>query len=322
MANEMSMRVRHPLLDVKTQWTLAERYDSSDDNVKKFVFTKEDAVAEAVLYKYPTYEDRTVICCSTQSGCPVGCRFCGAGNNFIRSLTSPEIIAQVEHVLHDQHVDAEKIKSFQIMFMSMGEPLLNHAALMGACMSLDRLHPNAKLLISTSAPRVPGVYEKIRHLSAVLPQIGLQFSIHETTDEARNKLIPFKRKLTLAEIAEEGRLWSEATGRQPFFNYCVHEGNNTVADALRLWMLFPPSIWQATISVICEKDESVAEATSRQRDLALDFEVRLRSYGYSTRVFDPAGQDDIGGGCGQLWYVQKWMQDHPDRAHKSIGGMV
>lgn len=54
--------------------------DSSDTNVKKFVFEKENAVAEAVLYKYPTYEDRTVICCSTQSGCPVGCRFCGAGN--------------------------------------------------------------------------------------------------------------------------------------------------------------------------------------------------------------------------------------------------
>ena len=52
---------------------------SSDENVMKFVFEKENAVAEAVLYKYPTYEDRTVICCSTQSGCPVGCRFCGAG---------------------------------------------------------------------------------------------------------------------------------------------------------------------------------------------------------------------------------------------------
>jgi adenine C2-methylase RlmN of 23S rRNA A2503 and tRNA A37 len=52
---------------------------SKDENVMKFVFTKENAVAEAVLYKYPTYEARTVICCSTMSGCPVGCRFCGAG---------------------------------------------------------------------------------------------------------------------------------------------------------------------------------------------------------------------------------------------------
>jgi 23S rRNA (adenine2503-C2)-methyltransferase len=65
---------------------------SSDENVMKFVFEKDNAVAEAVLYKYPTYEDRTVICCSTQSGCPVGCRFCGAGDYFVRSLKCDEIV--------------------------------------------------------------------------------------------------------------------------------------------------------------------------------------------------------------------------------------
>ena len=59
-----------------------KRIDSSDENVSKYVFDFGNAVAEAVLYKYPTYEDRTVICCSTQSGCPVGCRFCGAGDAF------------------------------------------------------------------------------------------------------------------------------------------------------------------------------------------------------------------------------------------------
>lgn len=41
--------------------------------------------------------------------------------------------------------------------------------------------------------------------------------------------------------------------------------------------------------------------------------------GYSVRMFDPAGQDDIGGGCGQLWYVQDWMKDNPDVARPSIG---
>jgi 23S rRNA (adenine2503-C2)-methyltransferase len=40
---------------------------------------------------------------------------------------------------------------------------------------------------------------------------------------------------------------------------------------------------------------------------------------YDTRVFDPAGQDTIGGGCGQLWFVQSWMQDHPDLARPSVG---
>ena len=85
---------------------------SSDENVKKFVFEKDNAVAEAVLYKYPTYEDRTVICCSTQSGCPVGCRFCGAGNYFIRSFKAEEIVFQVDYCLSSQNIDATKIEKF------------------------------------------------------------------------------------------------------------------------------------------------------------------------------------------------------------------
>ena len=53
--------------------------------------------------------------------------------------------------------------------------------------------------------------------------------------------------------------------------------------------------------------------------LATDFASKLVSYGYNTRVFNPAGQDDIGGGCGQLWFVQDWMRTHPEKARPSIG---
>lgn len=81
-----------------------KRIDSTDANVSKYVFDFGNAVAEAVLYKYPTYEERTVICCSTQSGCPVGCRFCGAGDAFVRSLTGDEIVAQVQHLFLDRGV--------------------------------------------------------------------------------------------------------------------------------------------------------------------------------------------------------------------------
>ena len=78
-------------------WTDIKRIDSSESSVCKFVYTKDNAVAESVLYKYPDYATRTVICCSTQSGCPVGCRFCGAGDAFVRSLTTEEIIDQVDY---------------------------------------------------------------------------------------------------------------------------------------------------------------------------------------------------------------------------------
>lgn len=98
---------------MNNHWPNIKRINSSDDNVAKFVFENGSSVAEAVLYKYPTYEDRTVICCSTQSGCPVGCRFCGAGDKFVRSLTCDEIVAQPKYLLDQTGVDAEKIKKLQ-----------------------------------------------------------------------------------------------------------------------------------------------------------------------------------------------------------------
>lgn len=294
-----------------------KRIDSSDTNVSKYVFDFGSAVAEAVLYKYPTYEERTVICCSTQSGCPVGCCFCGAGDAFVRSLTSDEIVAQVQYLFADRGIDATRVRRCQIMFMSMGEPLLNLANLFDAIQTLYVLYPRFSLLISTSAPAIN--YELVSALSVEIPTIGLQFSVHESTDEARNKLIPFEGKLDLYEISREGEKWHAATGRQPFFNYCAHAGNTSIEDSRRLYMMFNPAVWQATVSVVCERDESVAAANERQRKLATDFMEKLAYYGYSTRCFDPAGQDDIGGGCGQLWFVQDWMRNHPTLARPSIG---
>lgn len=297
-----------------------KRIDSSDENVSKYVFDFGNAVAEAVLYKYPTYEERTVICCSTQSGCPIGCRFCGAGDNFVRNLTAGEIVAQVDHLFADRGIDTSQVKKCQIMFMSMGEPLLNFRELEIAIRVLHAKYPTFALLISTSAPRID--YGPVYALSAEIPTVGLQFSVHESTDEARNALVPFKAKLTLDEVALAGEGWHAATGRQPFFNYCAHDKNTSQDDALRIYGLFNPAIWQATISVICERDESVAAANERQRKLATDFMEKLNAYGYSTRCFDPAGQDDIGGGCGQLWFVQDWMRQHPDLARPSIGRTI
>lgn len=298
-----------------------KRIQSSDQNVAKYVFEFPNAVAEAVLYKYPTYEDRTVICCSTQSGCPVGCRFCGAGDYFVRSLTAEEIIEQPRILLNDTGVAPWMIKRLQIMFMSMGEPLLNLKGLVPAIEQLHARYPQAALLISTSAPRVD--YEEVRRVSRKVPTVGLQFSVHESTDEARNKLIPFAKKLTLAEMAAEGEAWYKETGRNPFFNYCAHDGNSSDADADRLAALFNPEIFNATISVICERDEHVAAANARQSALAIDFSGKLLQRGYNVRVFNPAGQDDIGGGCGQLWFVQDWMRQHADKARPSVGhGLV
>lgn len=294
-------------------------FESSDTNVKKFVFEFEPkAIAEAVLYRYNSYKNRTVICCSVMSGCPVGCTFCGTGKFFVRNLTYNEIIDQVNACIDTIDCDTKDIKKFQIMFMSMGEPFMNYINLESAIKGLNELYPNAQLLVSTSAPTncLTWIGQFIK-LSKSIDKVGLQFSVHESFDENRKKLIP-TNTCTLRQIAVIGELWSAFVGRKPFYNYCVHEGNNNKEDAVRLTKLFNPNIWETTLSVICEKDESVANSIQRQLDIINDFKQYMLDNGASIRVFNPAGQDDIGGGCGQLWYFQQWLKENYWNKNKNL----
>lgn len=299
-----------------------EEVKGSDDNVIKYVFYTEGespAVFEAVLYKYPTYTERTVMCVSTQSGCPMGCTFCGTGEFFNRDATSPEIFEQVMYMARKNNINLKEVEKLQIMVMSMGEPLLNMDNVSDAFMEFTVVAPDAQLLISTSAPHTTVGWDILMSLVQELPTVGLQFSVHASLDCDRDKVMPMKAKLSLLEISEKGRQFNELTGRRPYFNYCVHDGNNSILDADRLTALFPPKIWEATLSVICEADEAMADAGGRQETLCNEFSGMLIELGFNTRVFNPAGQDDIGGGCGQLWQVQKWAEENPEFMKQSAG---
>lgn len=287
-------------------------FESSEGNVWKYVFTKTDMVAEAVLYKYEDFYKRTVICCSTMSGCPVGCRFCGTGNKFVRNLTSEEIIEQIATVLKDKNIEDVNSKGerFQIMFMSMGEPLLNWNSVETAVRRLHTDYPNAELLLSTIAPNESVSISNMIRLSKDISKVGLQFSIHKSTDKMRDVLIPYKNKLTLEQIRDLGILWWQATGRHPYLNYCIDGTNNTEEDIKNLQQLFSPVVFNFTFSVVCSPDENMKDAGFKNLDAIKKFEQAFLEKCYNTRIFDPAGQDDIGGGCGQLWYVQQWLKEH------------
>jgi len=289
-------------------------FESSDTNVKKFVFEKQPErgvqgiAVEAVLYRYISYKERTVICCSTQCGCPVGCVFCGTGRFFVRNLTADEIVEQVITVMGSVDCPHEEIKKFQIMFMSMGEPFLNYDNTEHAIKKLAKLYPNAQLLVSTSGPskQTAFYFDRFTALCEDYEQIGIQFSVHESTDKARAKLIPTS-SLTLNSIGELGEKWAIATRRRPFFNYCVHNENCNSGDVRALLCNFDPHVWECTLSVICEKDNTMQNTIIQKLELVNAFADKMAEAGYSLRVFNPAGQDDIGGGCGQLWYFQKWL---------------
>ena len=287
-----------------------KRFDSSEGNVWKYVFDFGDAIAEAVLYKYDTFYKRTVICCSTQSGCPVGCVFCGTGKQFIRNLNSEEITYQINHILKDMDIEDVNSQSekFKIMFMSMGEPMLNIDNVCNSIKTLNSKYCNADLLISTVGIKDKIALEKLLSISKSINKVGLQFSIHKSRNEDRDFLIPYKNKLNLKEIRDVGVVWFKETGRKVYLNYCIDGSNNTELDFQVLCMLFSPVVYNLTFSVVCSSNENMKDIGYKNLEIINEFSNKFLNEGYDVRVFNPAGQDDIGGGCGQLWYVQEWIK--------------
>lgn len=181
---------------------------------------------------------------------------------------------------------------------------------------MKRVHsqyPEIQLLVSTAAPATESGWAKFFEVAQEIPTVGLQFSVHEAFDVDRNAIIPIKAKCDLDDIADYGNAFYSVTGRRPFFNYCVHDKNNTDGHALKLSWLFAPEVWECTLSVICEKDETMKSSIDRQLDLINEFSGKLVGLGFNTRVFNPAGQDTIGSGCGQLFGVQRWFKSNPDK---------
>lgn len=280
---------------------------SSDANVKKYIYEDSTSLVESVIYKYPDYKTRTTICISVQSGCRVGCTFCGTGKRFLRNLSADEIVMQVTNTFFMEQVPVEEVAKLQIMFMSMGEPSHNWEELDKALYLLHDLYPTAELLVSTIGTANQEFQHGILRASREIPTIGLQFSIHHFDDAKRTEIIPFRKKMTLAEIAAFGTKWHEQTGRFPFCNYVVTEENNTGYEAL--FDLFDPAIFNFTFSVLCSPEETIKSAFINNKDNVKKVHDDFLSRGYNVRLFDPAGQDDIGGGCGQLWYFQNKIKE-------------
>ena len=116
--------------------------------------------------------------------------------------------------------------------------------------------------------------------------------------------------MPLKKIRDAGIMWRKKTGRKPFLNYCVDGTNNSEKDFLSLTTLFSPMVFNFTFSVVCSSDENMKDKSFRNLDIIKEFQNKFLKEWYNVRTFDPAGQDDIGWWCGQLWYVQKWLKNY------------
>ena len=201
-----------------------------DESTHKFVLDLgEGARVECVSMRTPR---RLTFCLSSQFGCALGCAFCATGlMGLKRNLKASEIVGQVV-AMGDFHRWQDE--RFNLVFMGMGEPLANYAALMDSIRILrDERGLNLgarRITVSTS-----GLVPQIRKLAGEGMQLGLAISLHATTDELRDRLVPVNRRWPLAELMAAAREYGERTGRRVTLEYTLLAGvNDRMEDADRL----------------------------------------------------------------------------------------
>jgi 23S rRNA (adenine2503-C2)-methyltransferase len=202
---------------------------STDGTCKAALRAHDGSLVESVLIPEP---DRTTLCISTQVGCPLACAFCATGAmGFARNLTTGEIVDQVCQM---RRLLPRERRITNVVFMGMGEPLLNLPAVLEAARIL--LHPRAFAMaprrVTVSTVGIPG---RIELLLREVP-VNLAVSLHATTDEVRDRLVPLNRRFPLRSLLDTLRAQSRLTRRRPvFFEYTLVAGyNDGVDDARRL----------------------------------------------------------------------------------------
>jgi 23S rRNA (adenine2503-C2)-methyltransferase len=232
------------------------RKQGARDTTQKFLWQLRDHfLIESVLIPanpalYGDASDRHTLCISTQVGCAYGCKFCASGlDGWKRNLAPDEIVEQVLAV--ERQVSAElkaqdsklKIDSRHlspvtrhidnIVVMGMGEPLANYDHLLKALRILNAPWGGGigarKITISTS-----GLVPQIRKLAGEPEQFRLAISLHGSTDEVRNKIMPVNRKYPLRELIAACEDYQGQKGRMLTFEYILIAGVNDSIEQARL----------------------------------------------------------------------------------------
>lgn len=273
--------------------TLAEMRESTD-GTRKYLWTLLDGEAvESVMIPAPR---RDTFCVSSQAGCALACAFCATGMiGYRRNLTVGEIVDQVRHLQRDRESVGH---GANLVFMGMGEPLLNWDNLRIALGLLvdERYFDVGARRITVSTVGVP---ERIVALGEEFPQVRLAVSLHAATDRVRDEIVPINRRYPLRQLLAACRLWCEATGKRMTFEYLHLPGvNDRPADVAAM----ASAVEGLSVQVNLMRYNPVPGADFRRPKTAetMRFRDALRR---ATRVPVTIRRSrgiDIEGACGQL----------------------
>lgn len=197
-------------------------------SAKALIYFKDELRIETVLMKH---KDRNTVCLSSQIGCPMGCLFCATGNlGFERNLTFEEIIVQVIYWARYLKKLNERIDN--VVFMGMGEPLLNYKEVKKAINILNDKNKfnigSRKISISTC-----GIPEEIKRLAKENRQVNLALSLHASNNRLRSELMPINKKYSLDKVLGAVKDYIDNTGRKVMIEYVMLAGINDSQDNAR-----------------------------------------------------------------------------------------
>ena len=191
------------------------REERSRDGTEKALFHTGDArPVEAVLMRYR--DGRRSVCVSSQSGCPLTCTFCATGQmRFGRNLAASEILDQALHFRRREAVD-------HVVFMGMGEPLMNLDAVLAACERLPEAGVSSAHTTVSTVGWVPG----IERLAQEGPPVRLALSLHAADEALRSELMPVNERYPLAQVLDACREWRAERRRRVYIEYLMLAGVN------------------------------------------------------------------------------------------------
>lgn len=271
----------------------------SRDGTRKYRFVGPDGTAyEAVYIPEVAKGSRTnTLCVSSQSGCAVGCKFCfTASLKRNRNLAASEIVGQVMAVQDDVQNIGPAAKITNIVFMGMGEPLLNYEQVIR---SIRVLMDDKGLGFSTRRITVStsGIVPRIYELGRDVPT-QLAISLNATTDEIRDKIMPINKKWGLAELINALRVYPLPPRRRFTIEYVLLGGiNDSIEDARRLHKLLGDLPVKINLLPLNPHDRTEFSPPSEAQVDRFQSELRRLHLHALRRT---ARGEDISAACGQL----------------------
>ena len=273
--------------------TVVERTSDNGDTVKYLFELAGGSRIETVLMLYP---DRVTVCVSSQAGCAMGCGFCATGQaGFTRQLTTGEIVEQV--VMAARKARQLDRRLANVVFMGMGEPLANEAAVWTA---IERIHDDiglgARHLTVSTVGLVPG----IKRLTEWPMQVNLAVSLHAANNSLRDEMVPINRRYPLEVLMAACSDYLIAKGRRLSFEWALIDGvNDREVDARELAALCRSLPLAAHVNLIPLNPTPGYPTKGTPLTRVHQFRDRLDELGVNATVRRNRGTD-IDAACGQL----------------------